>query len=298
MSHSDREKRHSPSALLTALYRAVAHKEFADRKAGPDYLAEIFLPSHVRFLIRFAAMRARGRAKERRKTPGVYEYMAARTVCFDAAFTDALNENIPQIVILGAGYDTRACRFADYNQGTRIIELDNGSTQERKQSRLREFGIETPAQVIYAPIDFNEEPLQGVLARAGYEDDKKTLFLWEGVSMYLESGSVDAILALVARSSHRESAVLFDYAVSLSDHNSRCYGAQELIRALKRKDRSIEPFTFTIDEEGMISLLAGRGLKMVRHWDQRQMEQCLAKTAGMSVGQPNGLFRIAMASHG
>lgn len=58
------------------------------------------------------------------KAPGSYEYFIARTAFFDAAVRRALDENVPQIVLLGAGYDSRAYRFADRIRDTRIFELD------------------------------------------------------------------------------------------------------------------------------------------------------------------------------
>jgi O-methyltransferase involved in polyketide biosynthesis len=66
-------------------------------------------------------------------------------------------------------------------------------------------------------MDFNKESLKDVLQRAGYEDDRKTLFIWEGVCMYLDPKSVDTILAFIADSSHRESSIAFDYAITISD---------------------------------------------------------------------------------
>ena len=64
----------------------------------------------------------------------MYEYGIARTTFFDNIFIDALNKNIPQIVLLGAGYDTRAYRFAEINNTTKIIELDIETTQNRKRN--------------------------------------------------------------------------------------------------------------------------------------------------------------------
>jgi O-methyltransferase involved in polyketide biosynthesis len=50
--------------------------------------------------------------------------MIARTACFDSLFMAALKYRTPQIVLLGAGYDSRAYRFAESNQSTTIFELD------------------------------------------------------------------------------------------------------------------------------------------------------------------------------
>ena len=267
MSKKGVETRHSPSALLTTLYRAVANKEFQDRRGGSDYLAKYFLPLHVRFLIKYEKMRAKGKARSKAQTPGLYEYMIARTTFFDDVFIQALNESVPQIVLLGAGYDTRALRFANLNKAARIIELDSAATQNRKKKCLKKSRIDIPGHVAYIPVDFNKEPLKDVLECAGYEENKETLFIWEGVCMYLEPKSVDAVLGFIANFSHGESIIVFDYAVSISDDNSRqYYGAEQLIRRLK-KPRSNESFKFTIDEEKIESFLDQRGLKMVQAFE-------------------------------
>ena len=131
------EKKHSETAIFAALYRAVANKEFKNERLGPDYLAEYFLPPHFKFLIKFKKIRANVKNKSNKFTPGAYEYMLARTAFFDNVFIDALNKNIPQIVLLGAGYDTRAYRFAKLNNTTKIIELDIVTTQNRKKKCLK-----------------------------------------------------------------------------------------------------------------------------------------------------------------
>ena len=297
MSKKGVETRHSPSALLTTLYRAVANKEFQDRRGGSDYLAEYFLPLHVRFLIKYEKMRARGKAKSNAQTPGLYEYMIARTAFFDEVFIEALNESVSQIVLLGAGYDTRALRFADLNKAARIIELDGAATQNRKRKCLKKSRIDIPEHVTYIPMDFDKDPLKDVLERAGYEENRETLFIWEGVCMYLEPTSVDAVLGFIADTSHDESVIVFDYAVSISDDNSRqYYGAEQLTRRLK-KTRSNEPFKFTIDEEKIESFLGRRGLKMIKHLNPEQIEKSFLLTDhGASMGQPNGMFRFAVAS--
>ena len=170
------EKKHSETALFAALYRAVANKEVNNERLGPDYLAEYFLPSHFRFFIKFKKIRSKVISKNHKLTPGVYEYMLARTAFFDSVFIDALNQDIPQIVLLGAGYDTRAYRFAKLNNATKIIELDIAPTQNRKKKCLEKAQIDTPNQVTFVPIDFNRESLKDVLEQSGYENNEKTLY--------------------------------------------------------------------------------------------------------------------------
>jgi methyltransferase (TIGR00027 family) len=113
MSNNGVEQKPSETAYFAALRRAIANKEFDNRGLGPDYLAELFLPSPTRFLIKFKGIRARAKNRLNEFLPGLYEYVNARTAYFDSVYIDALNNNIPQIVLLGAGYDTRAYRFSN-----------------------------------------------------------------------------------------------------------------------------------------------------------------------------------------
>lgn len=229
--------------------------------------------------------------------PGVFEYVLARTAFFDDVFTSALNEDIPQIVILGAGYDSRAYRFSDLNKSSRIIELDNEATQSRKMNHLKKFKIEIPEQVTIAPIDFNKDSLKDVLQRAGYKGDKKALFIWEGVCMYLEPKSVDGILEFIAHSSHRESVIAFDYAITFSDNSSQDYYGAEEIRKIMEQHHPNEIFKFTIDEHKIEPYLGRRGLKIVKHFDHKQVDKSfLSERNELPLGRPNGMFRFAIAS--
>jgi len=297
MSKKGVEKRHSETAIFAALYRAVANKEFKNEKFGSDYLAEYFLPSHFKFFIKFKKIRGNVKNKSNKFTPGMYEYMLARTAFFDNAFIDALNKNIPQIVLLGAGYDTRAYRFAKLNNTTKIIELDIATTQNRKKKCLKKAQIDIPKHVTLVPINLNEESLKSVLEKAGYGNSEKTLFIWEGVSYYLDPESVDAMLEFVNNSSHNESVIAFDYAISISEENiNNYYGVKKFAQSW-RKHRSGELFRFAIDEGKIESFLEQRGLKIVKHLDNREIEKTfLLNENGSLIGQITGSFRFAMAS--
>jgi len=291
------EKRHSETALFAALYRAVAFKEFKNERLGPDYLAEYFLPSHFRFFIKFKKIRSKIRRKDKNLTPGVFEYMLARTAFFDGVFIDALSQGIPQIVLLGAGYDTRAYRFAKLNNATKIIELDIAPTQNRKKKCLEKAQIDTPNQVTFVPIDFNRDSLKEVLEQSGYENNEKTLFLWEGVSYYLERNAVDATFEFVKNSSHSESVIAFDYAISISEENIDDYYGVKQFAQTWSKHRSNELFRFSIDEGKVGSFLEQCGLKIVNHLDNREIEKTyLLNENGSLIGQITGSFRFAMAS--
>ncbi len=288
------DRRSSRTAISTALSRAIAKKDFDNEILGLDYLAEGFLPFLLRLMIKAKTFRTR--IKE--KIPlGLYEYMIARTAYFDSIFLDALNKNVPQIVLLGSGYDTRAYRFAKLIKDTKIIELDTPSTQKRKNKYLFKMHIKIPDKVAFAPINFDKESLKEVLEENGYDKVEKSLFLMEGVSYYLEPESVDATLAVVKTNLSNETAVAFDYAISVPLGKLRnYYGLVELLEYMSKKHPS-ERGTFFIEEGEIESYLDQRGLRIIEHLNSKEMEKrFLTNENGSLIGRVNEWFCIVLAS--
>lgn len=291
------EQKPSETALFAALRRTLANKEFKDEKFGPDYLAEHFLPPHFRFFLKFKKIQANTKEKLGEALPGLTEYMIARTAYFDGLFVDALEKDFPQIVLMGAGYDTRAYRFAKLNRGTKIFELDIAPTQNQKKKYLKKVRIEIPPGVKLVPIDFNQESLGDVLKKAGFDVQEKTLFIWEGVTYYLDPESVDATLNFVSGFAQPDSMIAFDYTLSLSEENlSDFYGAKEFAQTMK-EHHAAEELTFSIQEGEIESFLAERDLKMIEHLDNAEIEKkFLTKEDGSLIGRTSGHFRFVSAS--
>lgn len=296
MSNNSVEQKPSETALFAALRRTIANKEYKNREFGPDDLAEYFLPPHFRFFLKFEAIRANTKDKLNRFLPGLNEYMIARTAYFDRLFVDALNNKTPQIVLLGAGYDSRAYRFAKLIHGTKIFELDIAPTQDRKKKCLKKAKIGIPQQVTFVPINFNQESLKNILEEAGYQSHQETLFIWEGVSYYLDAESVDATLGFISHSSHKESIIAFDYTVSITEENMNCYGVKEFAQTMKEHHAN-EELLFSIDEGEIESFLEQRNLKVVEHLDNEEIERThLIDDNGSLIGQITGHFRFVLAS--
>lgn len=297
MTKKSVEQKPSKTALIGALRRTLANKEFENDKYGADNLAECFLPPHFRFFLGFKRIRANTKNKLDRFIPGMSEYLIARTAYFDRLFVHALNNKTPQIVLLGAGYDSRAYRFATLNHGTRIFELDIVPTQNRKKKCIRKARIDIPKHVTFVPVNFNQESLKDVLVKAGYKNDQKTLFIWEGVIYYLDEESVNTTLELVSQASHHDSAIAFDYTISVSEENiNDYYGVKEFVQTMKEHHAN-EELMFSINEDETESFLEKRGLKMIEHLDNDEIERTfLLKENGSLLGQITGHFRFAMAS--
>jgi methyltransferase (TIGR00027 family) len=171
------------------------------------------------------------------------------------------------------------------------------TTQNRKKNCLKKAQIDIPKPVALVPIDFNKESLKDILEKAGYKNHEKTLFIWEGVSYYLEPESVDATLAFINHSSHDESVIAFDYTISISEENiNNYYGVKEVAQSMK-KHHANEELMFAIDEGKIESFFKQRGLKLVNHLDNKEIEKrFLINENGLLIGHITGSFRFAMAS--
>jgi methyltransferase (TIGR00027 family) len=291
------EQKPSETALFAALRRTLAYKEYHNQKIGPDYLAEKFLPPYYRFFLRFRKVQANTKNKLNGFMPGLNEYLIARTAFFDGLFRSALEEEIPQIVLLGAGYDSRGYRFSESNRGTKIFELDAAPTQQRKLRCLKAAHVREPREVRFVPIDFTVESLSGVLEKAGFSKSEKALFLWEGVSYYLDRRSVKETLGYIGRSAHRESLIAFDCILSVSGENLRePYGAAEFMRSM-REHHADEEMVFSLPREGVEGFLAENNLRLTEFLEPEKIERkYLLGDDGLPIGRMTGIFSFVCAS--
>jgi methyltransferase (TIGR00027 family) len=109
-----------------------------------------------------------------RKVPGMYLYHQARTLYLDELLLAAASA-VRQIVILGAGFDTRPYRFAEQLKGIRIFEVDHPGTAEWKRQRLHRLGTSTQ-HVTYAKNDFTTDSLEACLRKNIYEPGEATFY--------------------------------------------------------------------------------------------------------------------------
>jgi methyltransferase (TIGR00027 family) len=136
--------------------------------------------------------------------------MMVRTRFIDDCLRRAIAGGATQVVVLGAGFDTRAYRITQDLPQVRVFEVDRAETQAAKRRRVEEGLGGPPANLTYVAIDFLREDLGEALARHGHDRAQKTFFVWEGVTMYLPEAEVRKSLAYMA--SHAPgSAVAFDF---------------------------------------------------------------------------------------
>ena len=120
----------------------------------------------------------------------------ARTALIDRRLELALRHGVAQVAILGAGYDSRAYRISGIEK-TRVFEIDRRETQQVKRNRMIRHLKSIPPNVVFVEVDFLRQTLAEVLAARGFDPGRRTFFVWEGVTNYLDAGSVDATLRSV-----------------------------------------------------------------------------------------------------
>jgi methyltransferase (TIGR00027 family) len=193
--------------------------------------------------------------------PGVQNSIITRVRYFDDGVKKAIEDGFGQLVILGAGYDTRAYRIERMKEKVMVFEVDHPDTQGRKIARITEIFGTLPDHVVYVSIDFEKQDLAQQLKKSGYSPLKKTLFIMEGLVCYINENAVKATLSCIVNNSGKGSCVLFDYfPESLVD--GTCL--QEVGK--KMRSRAIEygePFRFGIREGTVTAFLEDQGFTHV-----------------------------------
>ena len=139
---------------------------------------------------------------------GITTFANTRTVNFDRIMKKCL-ELVDQVVIMGAGYDLRVLDLAK-GKSVKVFELDQEKTQNLKIETMKKARIEHD-WVTYVQVDFREESWVKKLIKSGFDKTKKTFFLWESVSLYLEENVVKDTLKKMSDFSTKGSVIAQDF---------------------------------------------------------------------------------------
>jgi methyltransferase (TIGR00027 family) len=205
-----------------------------------------------------------------RKGPGVLGYLAVRCRYIDDYLEACLQAGIEQLVILGAGLDSRAYRIEGLKGRVKVFEVDHPATQATKLAKLGKILGELPAHVTYVPIDFDAETLEK-LFDFGYSQQSKTLFIWEGVVCYLTAEAVDRTLKFVSEHSGAGSSIIFDYvyASALTAADKR----DEIVRMQRVRRYTGEGLVFGIEEGKIETFLQARGYAHIKNVTSAELKK-------------------------
>jgi methyltransferase (TIGR00027 family) len=137
-------------------------------------------------------------------------FLAVRSRFAEDSLRTAIERGVSQYGIIGAGFDTFACRnpYPDI----RVFEIDHPATQAEKKQRLAAARIELPANVSLIPADLSVRSLDEALASAAFDPQKATVFAWLGVIPYLELAAIETTFRYVA-SRPAGTEIIFDYGI-------------------------------------------------------------------------------------
>ncbi len=223
-------------------------------------------------------------------------FVNARTIHIDSILKRAAAEGIGQVVNLGAGYDSRAYRFRDAMPDVKFFEIELPEMVVEKKKRLKRLLGKVPDYVAFVPIDFNTQSIPGELDKAGYDPTLKTLFIWEGVTMYISAAAVDSTLKFITTQSPPGSSVVFDYMPHelIQGNFDKYKDVRRLAFWVKYRG---EPFVFGIKEGEGKSFVEQRGLKVLSDIGPKEMEaRYLTLSDGQLLGPCSSGFRIMHAA--
>lgn len=216
-------------------------------------------------------------------------WLALRTAAIDREVERFLSpaHGFKQVVILGAGLDTRAERFS--TAGVSFFEVDHPASQADKRARLAALGDYPVEAATYVSCDFERERFLEKLEAAGFSTEEPALFVWEGVVLYLPESAVRATMRAVARGCHERSVLLFDYvgkAMAEGSVDERDQKLRDLLADL------VEPVKFGTDD--VLPILYEEGFRWVhtRNFD----EICLDFTGTYERERKFRFQRLARAS--
>jgi len=199
--------------------------------------------------------------------------IAARTKFVDEQVADAIAAGLGQVVICGAGYDDRALRFR--TTGVRFFELDHPATQDDKARLLADLGAAEPG-VTLAAIDFRSGDVRSVLARAGHDAGAPSLFVCEGLLVYLDRLTCAGLLAALAERAAPGSVLAVSLATHADGHDS---GEVVIAANSRRRTGAVEPWQTILPADEHLALVADAG------WNVDEMRWSPVAAADVSHGR-------------
>jgi len=282
----------SRTAEFMALFRALESARPADKALFHDPFAQGFIDPALARLVRWSAAPVVGlllRTFIDRLWPGARTSGVARTRLIDDWVTEAIAKGGRQLVVLGAGFDSRAWRLPGL-AGLPVFEVDHPSTASQKSARLQALGAD-PSRVVSVAVDFDRDRLPERLAAAGFDGSKVTVVIWEGVTNYLTENAVLSVFAWAGMLA-QESRLAFTYIHRrvLTEPTS-FEGAARIMLAVSSAG---EPWTYGMCPETIALSLGPLGLQSI---EDLGADEYRARYFGKKAAKMRGyaFYRAALA---
>lgn len=242
-------------AASTILLAAEPHQPSLVAE-GARELCEVFLSGSLtdRLLAasaRHLLTRCFWRWLERHTLPGIIFHYWHRKRWIEKQCRFAIAEGFTRVVVVGAGFDTLGIRLSREFEELEVIEIDHPATQEVKRSSLASNDIALAENFQFSAIDLRHDPLP-------IHDTKPTIFILEGLLMYLPEEDVSRIFRAMRRSPCDRVRIIFSFMTRWPDGG---LGFRPHSRMVERwLSWSKEPFTWAIAPEAIPDFLTANGL--------------------------------------
>jgi methyltransferase (TIGR00027 family) len=211
-----------------AICRLIEQYQPDETRLFDDPVVKDLVGAPLRVMMQFASMRNFTIKRTDAIGNGIYGAQICRTRFIDDVVQTALSEGIGQLVILGAGFDTRPYRLPGMER-VRVFEVDLPAVQNDKKKKIQEHFGRLPENVTFIPIDFDTQALEAVFAGTAFDPSRPAVFIWEGVSQYISEGAARRTLSFVGKSAPG-SIIVFTYVLkSIIERRSDIPGAGKMM---------------------------------------------------------------------
>ena len=276
------------AGVATSATRVIELYVPAEKRLFDDPLALKLLPFGWQVIFRLVylpGLRSLVLALRERRMPGSLGSILCRTRYIDDVTKRSLQAGLDQLVVLGAGFDSRAFRIAGLEH-VRVFEVDLPGARDLKRVRLEKVLGAVPENMTLIGMDFDRQHLAQVLGAAGFQTGVRTLFTWEGVTQYLTGEAVKGTLEFVSSISGEGSAIVFTYVRrGIIDGSDRpeWFGS-----FLSLASRIGSPFLFGLDRAELGQYLCDCGLELVEDVGAAEYQDRYLKPLGRQLNVFDG----------
>ena len=191
---------------------------------------------------------------ERAMVPGIVAHYLARKRRIELAVREALASGIRQVVVVGAGFDTLAARLSQEFPGTLFLELDHPATQAVKRHALS-----PTLNLQFQAVDLGTEALApAVNASPDFSNTRSSIFIAEGLTMYLGTARVGVLLRSFAELAGPAGRVIFTF-MEQGDDGAICFHGENPVVSRWLQSRR-EPFLWGSPRNALPAFLETYGL--------------------------------------
>jgi methyltransferase (TIGR00027 family) len=220
--------------------------------------------------------------------------IVARARFIEDLVAEQVARGVGQYVILGAGLDTFVQRRVELASRLLVFEIDQPGPQAWKRQRLIALGLGVPSCLRFVPVDFEAgDDWWERLTASGFAAVKPAIVACTGVSMYLTTDAVSAMLRRIARLAAGSTlAISFMLPIELAEPEVR----PGIERAAAAARASGTPFISFFTPQEMLTLARDAGFQEVRHISAAALAQRYFAGRADGLRPPNNSEELLVAT--